>query len=129
MTLWSVLAVALGGALGTLGRVGADLAAAGTPWGNEVATLGVNLLGALALGLCAGHGLASWSTALREGLTIGVLGAYTTMSGVALIAATSEWRLSLGYLALTVGLGVSVAVLGYRVGRLWAAKSSRELRQ
>lgn len=126
MTLRTVLAVALGGALGTLGRVGADVAAAGTPWGNEVATLGVNVLGALALGLCAGHGLSSWSPALREGLTIGVLGSYTTMSGIALIVATSDWRVSLGYTALTVGLGVGVAALGYRVGRFWASRSSRE---
>lgn len=124
MSLWSLLAVALGGALGTLARVGADLAVTGASWDTEIATLGANVVGALAIGLCAGHGLAGWPTAMRDGLTVGVLGAYTTMSGVALIAATSGWQQSLGYLALTFGLGLGVAALGYRVGNFWASRPS-----
>lgn len=123
MTLWSLLAVALGGALGTLGRLSADLAMADVSWGHEGATLGVNLIGAFALGMAAGHGLAGWSVALRDGLTIGVLGSYTTMSSVALIVTGSDWTLGIGYVALTLGLGLGVAALGYRAGRAWASRS------
>jgi len=79
---WRIIAVALGGALGTLGRLGADQATEPLAFGNEIATLVVNLLGAFALGLASGHGLPALPRALREGLTTGLLGSYTTMSGI-----------------------------------------------
>jgi len=114
--LWPVLAVALGGALGTLGRLGADLAMAGLPGGHEWATLGVNLLGSLGLGLVVGHGLPGLSSALRDGLTVGVLGSYTTMSGVAIIALTLP-TLGIAYVLVTVALGLTSGWLGYIWGR------------
>ena len=116
MKLWPVLAVALGGALGTLGRLGADLAMAGLPGGHEWATLGVNLLGSLGLGLVVGHGLPGLSSALRDGLTVGVLGSYTTMSGVAIIALTLP-TLGIAYVLVTVALGLTSGWLGYIWGR------------
>lgn len=121
MTPWSLLVVALGGALGTLGRVSADLAMANMAWGHEGATLGVNVLGAFGLGLAAGHGLANLSPALRDGLTVGVLGSYTTMSSVALIASSTQWTTGLGYTALTMASGLAIAWVGYRAGRHWVA--------
>lgn len=116
MKLWPILSVALGGALGTLGRIGADLAMVGLPGGHEWATLGVNLLGSLALGLAMGHGLSGLSSALRDGLTVGVLGSYTTMSGIAIIALALP-ALGVAYVLGTVALGVASAWIGYLVGR------------
>jgi fluoride exporter len=114
--LWPIVAVALGGALGTLGRIGADLAMAGLPGGHEWATLGVNVLGSLGLGLVMGHGLPGLSRALRDGLTVGVLGSYTTMSGVAVIAVALP-ALGVAYVLATVALGIASAWIGYLVGR------------
>jgi CrcB protein len=113
---WPILAVALGGALGTLGRISADLAMVGLPGGHEWATLGVNLLGSFGLGLVAGHGLPGVSSALREGITIGLLGSYTTMSGVAIIALTLP-TLGIAYVLVTVALGLTSGWLGYIWGR------------
>ena len=116
MKLWPIVAVALGGALGTLGRIGADLAMAGLPGDHEWATLGVNLLGSLGLGIVMGHGLPGLSRALRDGLTVGVLGSYTTMSGVAVIAVALP-TLGAVYVLGTVTLGIAVAWMGYLAGR------------
>lgn len=124
MNPWSLLAVALGGALGTLGRLSADLAMADFLWGHEAATLSVNVLGAGALGLITGHGLPDLPRAFRDGLTVGVLGSYTTMSSVALIASATQWSAGLGYVALTMALGVILAWVGYRVGQYWAQRRS-----
>lgn len=116
MKLWPIVAVALGGALGTLGRIGADLAMTGLPGGHEWATLGVNLLGSVGLGLVVGHGLPGLSRALRDGLTVGVLGSYTTMSGVAVIAVAFP-ALGVVYVLGTVALGIASAWMGCLVGR------------
>lgn len=116
MSPWSLLAVAAGGALGTLGRLSADLAMTQGERGPELATLVVNVLGAMALGFAMGHGLPRWSPALKDGLTIGVLGSYTTMSGVSLIAIAGPWPFSLGYLAVTFVLAGALAWLSYRWG-------------
>ncbi len=116
MKLWPIVAVALGGALGTLGRIGADLAMAGLPGGHEWATLGVNLLGSLGLGIVMGHGLPGLSRALRDGLTVGVFGSYTTMSGVAIIAVALP-TLGAAYVLATVALGIAAAWMGYLAGR------------
>lgn len=116
MKLWPIVAVALGGALGTLGRIGADLAMVGLPGGHEWATLGVNLLGSLGLGLVMGHGLPGLSSALRDGLTVGIFGSYTTMSGIAVIAIALP-TLGAVYALGTVALGIASAWIGYLVGR------------
>ncbi len=123
MKLWPILAVALGGALGTLGRISADLAMMGLPGGHEWATLGVNLLGSFGLGLVTGHGLPGISSALREGITIGVLGSYTTMSGVAIIALGLP-ALGLAYVLATVILGLASAWIGYVWGRRFSPHRS-----
>lgn len=116
MKPWTILAVAIGGALGTLGRLGADLAMVDLPGGHELATLAVNLLGSLGLGLATGHGLRALPVALREGITIGVLGSYTTMSGVAIIALALP-ALGVAYVLGTLVLGLASAWVGYLWGR------------
>lgn len=109
--------MALGGALGTLGRLGADQATAPLAFGNEIATLVVNLLGAFALGLASGHGLPALPRALREGLTTGLLGSYTTMSAVSVIVSTATLAVGLGYLGVTFVLGILAAWGGVILGR------------
>lgn len=82
------LAVALGGAVGSLARYAVSVAvrtwlpAAGFPW----STLLVNVLGGLAMGVLAGGGLARLgaSETLRVGLLTGVLGGFTTFSAFSL---------------------------------------------
>lgn len=127
MTLWSVIAVAIGGALGTLGRLSAELAMDGLVWGQEGAILGVNLLGAAALGAITGHGLPRWSPAMRDGLSVGVVGSYTTLSAVALIVTASGWTGGLGYAALTLFLGLALAWAGYRAARAWRSHHDPEV--
>jgi len=112
-----LLAVALGGALGTLARLGAELASTPWPFGHEFAILVVNLLGAFGLGITSGHGLPRLTLAVREGITTGLLGSYTTMSAVAVIASTATVEVGVSYLVVTVVLGVFIAWLGVLVGQ------------
>lgn len=115
-------AVAAGGAIGSLGRWGVGLAAGGSHW----ATLLVNVTGAFAMGV-----LVAWlarGTAhplARPFLSVGLLGGWTTYSSFALdthaLAGDGLGGL-LGYLVLTIGLGVGAAVAGLVVGdRIWGS--------
>lgn len=113
-------AVAAGGAIGSLGRWGVGLAVGGSHW----ATLLVNVTGAFAMGV-----LVAWlarGTAhplTRPFLSVGLLGGWTTYSSFALdthaLVGDGLGGL-LGYLVLTIGLGVGAAVAGLVVGdRIW----------
>lgn len=115
-----LLAVAAGGAVGSLGRWLVSLAASGTGWG----TLVVNVSGAFALGLLvvwleagARHPLA------RPGLAVGLLGGWTTYSTFALDAhglAGAGLLGLVGYLVATLVLGIGAATLGLVLGeRIW----------
>lgn len=102
--------------LGTLGRLGADWATAPLPLGHEIATLVINLLGAFAMGMASGHGLRALSPTLREGLTTGLLGSFTTMSAVSVIVGTATLGFGLAYLGVTVVLGILAAGAGLILG-------------
>jgi CrcB protein len=123
---WKVaLWVAVGGFLGTLSRAsmdGAWVQADPTPWG----ILAVNLFGATALGITVGHGLPRLSPHLREGLTVGFLGSFTTFSAISVIwlGLTVEGSVlaGLGYLVATFGAGIAFALVGGRAGRAIAAR-------
>ena len=115
-------AVAAGGAVGSLCRWGVGLAAGGSHW----ATLLVNVTGAFAMGV-----LVAWlarGTAhplTRPFLSVGLLGGWTTYSSFALdthaLVGDGLGGL-LGYLVLTIGLGVGAAVAGLVVGdRIWGS--------
>ena len=110
------LAVALGGALGTLARVGADEALVGITYGAHLATLTVNILGAFGLAFVVAHGVPRWGPALRAGISVGFFGSYTTFSAISLLVITSNTLEAIGYLALTFGLGIAAAVLGWKWG-------------
>ncbi len=82
-----VAAVALGGAIGTLGRYALELRLApADPAVLPVVTLGINLAGALLLGALMTLILEVWppTRLARPFLAIGLIGAFTTMSSFAL---------------------------------------------
>ncbi|QCR18377.1 fluoride efflux transporter FluC [Agrococcus sp. SGAir0287] len=107
------LAVLVGGALGTALRAGIDLA---TPSAHPWPTLGVNVAGALALGLLVAR---VWPIApewLRAGLGTGLLGGFTTFSALALVVAQRPDAEALVYAAASIVLGIAAAWLGLRLG-------------
>jgi Integral membrane protein possibly involved in chromosome condensation len=111
-------AVAFGGAVGTLTRVGALEAAEHLPQGELIATLAANTLGALGLAFVLSRGLPEFPSWLRPGITVGFFGSYTTFSAVALIAVTEMMGVGLGYLAATLVAGLFGVLAGRALGAL-----------
>ena len=119
------LAIALGGALGSLGRYAVDsLIERHTesvfPW----ATFAINMTGCLAVGfiiaaLVDRHRSPTW---LRAGLVVGVCGGYTTFSTFAQeILDLLEGRhvaVAVGTATASVGVGLVAVFVGSRLGRL-----------
>lgn len=120
------LLIAVGGAFGSMLRYalqGWVQNSVGTifPWG----TLAVNLTACLAIGLLGG--LFAGPQLIREeyriGLTIGVLGGYSTFSTFGLetfnLANDKEFGLAALNLLLSCGLGVLAVLAGYRIAEHW----------
>ena len=115
-----LLAVLVGGAVGTALRLGIDTV---IPHGDAdfpISTLAINTLGAFALGFLVARvwlGATSW---LRAGLGAGLLGSFTTFSALAVslvsLTAAGFGMLALAYLAATLVLGLAAAALGLRLG-------------
>jgi CrcB protein len=121
-----LLIVAAGGALGAVARYGVGgwalrlFPAAQWPW----ATLAVNVVGGLLMGLLAGwlafrggvHG-----ESLRLFAAVGVLGGFTTFSAFSLEAALMIERRQLamagGYVAASVVLSIAALFIGLMVAR------------
>jgi len=113
----TLLLVALGGAMGAVLRymVGNWLPSEPYPW----STLGVNLVGSLALGALAcaavSHEMVSETTMLFLG--IGVLGAFTTLSTYSLesirLYQSENWAGLAGYVLATSLGGPILALLGW----------------
>ena len=116
------LIVAAGGALGAVARygVGRLLPASGWPW----ATLSVNVVGGLLMGLVTGwlafRGGAN-SESLRLFAAVGVLGGFTTFSAfsmeTALMIERRQLAMAGGYVAASVALSVLALFLGLMVAR------------
>lgn len=115
-----VLAVLIGGAVGTGLRLLVDLA---LPHGGAAFPLGtllVNLAGSFALALLVGR---LWPTApdwLKAGLGPGLLGSFTTFSALAvsiveLTEAGAGW-MAAAYVAASLVGGLALAALGLRLG-------------
>ena len=116
----------MGGAVGSVARYGLGLAAtralpgAVWPW----ATLGVNVLGGLAMGVLAGwlalRGGAGQDT-IRLFAAVGLLGGFTTFSAfsleTALMIERRDYALAGGYVAASVGLSVVALFLGLLIAR------------
>lgn len=116
-------AVAFGGAIGTLLRAGMTWISAPAPGEIPWGTAGENLLGAFLLGIVIPSLLrrARGSHGMRLFLTTGVLGSFTTFSGLAVDAVhLFEVGASAGvgvYLLISIPGGILVAWLGLHLGR------------
>lgn len=119
MTLKMLLAVALGGALGSVGRYATGvlmgrLLGMGFPWG----TLTVNIVGSFLMGA-----LVEWaalrgvlSNEARAFVFVGVLGGFTTFSSFSLDVVTlmerQQTALAAAYVAATLLAGVGALFFG-----------------
>ena len=116
MTLRRLFLVIAGGMLGSAARLGVALLVPDIG-GLPVATLAVNVVGALLIGVLAARLPSSSNT--RVFLGTGILGGFTTYSAFAdgsVVLLTDAPLLALAYVVLTLGLGVSAAALGMRWG-------------
>ena len=119
------LAIALGGAAGSVLRYAIQSAlrpaGGGFPWG----TLAVNLLGSFLIGLCAAlaerygtQGAGSW---IRPWLMVGLMGGFTTFSAFSLenmqMLRNGQIALVFAYALLSVAGGLVLALAGYWLGR------------
>ena len=118
MRIRELTAVALGGALGTLARVGALEASSHLTFDALIATLVANSLGALGLAFVVARGLPEFPSWLSTGITVGFFGSYTTFSALALLVVTETMAVGLSYLGATLLVGV-LAVLA---GRQWGLR-------
>lgn len=123
MNVW--IAVMLGGAVGSAGRYGVGLWLKNVYPTFPAATLVVNTVGGLLIGLIAAYsmGRADFSPVLRLGLMTGVLGGFTTFSAFSL-ETIELWQngnsgAALVNIAMNVGLSLAACALG-----LWVARAS-----
>ena len=124
----SLLAVFVGGTLGTLARFGIDRALPhSTPGSLSVATVIVNVLGAFVLGVLVSGvwvrpAVPGW---VKVAIGPGFLGSFTTLSAIALnfVAGVDEgkWVDSLLALSASLVFGLTAAWLGLKVGARAAA--------
>lgn len=117
LVLW--LAVSFGGALGTAARFATNLFCKSLPVAFPLATLVVNTLGCLVMGLVMGH-LSTRPAVpdiVRLTLTTGILGGFTTFSAFSMETVVL-WRetqpvLALANVAANVLLSIAACAAGY----------------
>ena len=124
MTKW--ILIAAGGALGSVLRYAVQGWAQRLTSGSfPIGTLVVNLIGCAAIGFLAA--MFAGPTLVREeyriGLTVGILGGFTTFSTFGLetflLASDAEYRWALANVVLSCGLGFAAVWFGYRVAERW----------
>jgi CrcB protein len=123
LSLGSILAVGLGGALGTLARylLGATLTTA--PGHFPATTLLINLSGSLAIGFLVPltETVSTRCALARPFLVVGFLGGWTTYSTLAveavLLGKGAHVGLAAAYLAASLVGGLALATLGAAAGR------------
>ena len=112
-----LLLVAAGGAAGAVTRYAVDVAAPDSlfPW----PTLGINVVGALLLGLLPALVVVRHSRRIALLLGPGVLGGFTTVSAwagqVRALADSGHVALAGAYLAVTLAAGLGAAALGQQI--------------
>ncbi|MCU1551593.1 MAG: hypothetical protein JWR36_2153 [Glaciihabitans sp.] len=116
----SVLAVFIGGILGTALRLATDDLIPHSDDTFPVSTLLINIVGSFALGLLVAR---VWPIApawIRAGVGPGLLGGFTTFSAlivsVVTLTASGQLVLSIVYLVASLVLGIGAAALGLRIG-------------
>ena len=123
-----LLAIAAGGFLGALARYELELSWPVRPGTFPVSTFVINTSGAFLLGLVLTVSMErersrarSWRY-VRLFACVGVLGAWTTMSTVAVEADTlvraADAAVAAAYLAATIAAGIAAAAVGTATGRL-----------
>jgi CrcB protein len=117
----AVVAVLIGGALGTAARAGLDLWIHHSDREFPLDTLLINIVGSLVLGFLVAR---VWPVApnwVRAGVGPGLLGGFTTFSAVmasmVTLAAGGQVLLALLYIVATLVLGFGAAALGLLLGR------------
>ncbi|HEY4268665.1 MAG TPA: CrcB family protein [Galbitalea sp.] len=117
----AVVAVLIGGALGTAVRAGLDLWIQHGDHEFPLDTLLINIVGSLLLGFLVAR---VWPVApvwVRAGVGPGLLGGFTTFSAVmasmVTLAAGGQVLLALLYIVATLVLGFGAAALGLVLGR------------
>lgn len=119
VSLSTLMIMGAGGAIGTLLRFAVGEV---TPT-SAIATLSVNLIGALALGFLFGWSpFKSKTSRWQTFASTGMLGGFTTYSALAL--ETVYDGLWLTYVVATVVLGVGAAIVGILTGRSLAKQSA-----
>jgi CrcB protein len=125
-----VLAVAIGGAVGTALRILLDIFLSLIFFTLSIVSLivinacGSFLLGFLVAGMWTRPATPTW---MKLALGPGLLGGFTTFSGVMLQALLiqNSWATA-GYLALSIGTSLFAALLGIWLGLPFATKSGRK---
>jgi len=124
LNLQFIMAVALGGAIGSVSRylvgIGSGkLFGAEFPWG----TLIINVTGSFLIGAFVGLFATRWdlSQAMRIFLTVGICGGYTTFSTFSLdayylIERGQTWA-SFAYMVASVALSIGALILALRLVR------------
>lgn len=114
-----VLAVAVAGSVGALCRYGLGVAVGvqSFPW----TTLGINVLGSFLLGVVLVAGPSWLSGSAVTALAVGFLGAFTTFSTFSfetqMLLRTGRGSAAVGYVVLSVVLGVVAAAVGYALAQ------------
>jgi CrcB protein len=123
----SLLAVFVGGIVGTGARLLIDGAIPHADSGFPASTLIINVAGSAVLGFLVAR---VWPTAapwVRAGVGTGILGSFTTFSAVmvALVTLTDGGRMLAAalYLALSLVLGFAAATAGLRLGAALASRT------
>ena len=118
------LAIALGGALGSWLRYVIATEVTQRAGVIGAGTFAVNVVGAFALGLLLGLVEARFPDTPRwvgSGLSIGVLGGFTTFSSYTIDAVRQvedgQWALAIAYVVGTVAIGLVAAIGGLALGR------------
>jgi fluoride exporter len=124
----TLIAIALGGAIGTVARFLLDVAYPDPTGHFPTVTLVINLTGSLAIGFLVPllEATAPRIPLARPFLVVGILGGWTTYSSFAVAAITlmqsGHAGASLAYLAATVVGGLGLVLLGNAGGRKVVAR-------
>lgn len=122
-TIRNIIAVGSGSFIGGIARYLVSLAMKGISKGFPWATLLVNLLGCLIIGLLWGFlsRNASESTSWGLFLTVGLCGGFTTFStfskeALTMLQTGQIWGFA-SYIALSILAGIVLVAIGYYIGR------------
>jgi CrcB protein len=118
-----LVAVFLGGVVGSALRLGLDMGIPHTDEQFPVSTLVINVIGSFVLGwLTGGLFRRGVSSIVKAALGPGILGSFTTFSALILalvlltVSQPSQLILAVVYLFVTIVLGFGAAFLGLRLG-------------